>query len=151
MTATLAPVRTNRYAAVCARCQQTVPAETGALTRESGRWTVRHTDACEPRAARPARPVETMPDAGYYAVEWDGALRFYAVREGKGKWDGRRFLNRFRSDYMDRPSARERGEADARGERATDVYAALAALCQRDRVTHVTSRRLVRPMPKPVG
>jgi hypothetical protein len=54
-----------------------------------------------------------MPEAGYYAVEWNGDLKFYAVREGKGTWEGRRFLNRFRSDYLDRPSARERSEVVA--------------------------------------
>jgi hypothetical protein len=45
--------------------------------------------------------VET-PEPGYYAVEYAGVLRFYAVREGKGKWEGRTFLNRYRSDYQDR-------------------------------------------------
>jgi Family of unknown function (DUF6011) len=44
----------------------------------------------------------TVPEPGYYAVEWAGALRFYAVRKGKGKWEGRTFLNRFRSDFQDR-------------------------------------------------
>lgn len=55
-----------------------------------------------------AGPVVDMPEPGYYAVVYGGVLRFYAVREGKGKWSGRRFLHRFRSDYEDRIPAAER-------------------------------------------
>jgi hypothetical protein len=46
--------------------------------------------------------VVTVPEPGYYAVEYADVLRFSAVREGKGKWEGRTFLNRFRSDFQDR-------------------------------------------------
>jgi len=42
------------------------------------------------------------PPAGHYAVEYGDVLRFYVVKPGKGRWEGRTFLNRFRSDYMDR-------------------------------------------------
>ena len=36
--------------------------------------------------------------AGHYAVSYEGALRFYKIVDGKGRWDGYRFLNRYSSD-----------------------------------------------------
>jgi len=38
--------------------------------------------------------------AGHYAVEYLGVLRFYAVVEGKGRWEGRTFVNRYHSDDL---------------------------------------------------
>lgn len=64
----------------------------------------------ERRAARRTTgTASAMPEvpAGYYAAEYDGVLRFYAFREGKGRHAGRVFCNRFRSDYLDRVGARE--------------------------------------------
>lgn len=54
------------------------------------------------RKAAPAaaRPAGVKVECGYYAVEYAGALRFYAVREGKGKWAGRTFVNRYASDEL---------------------------------------------------
>ena len=43
-----------------------------------------------------------MPEPSRYAVEYGGVLRFYAVVDGKGRWEGRRFLNRFRSEELGR-------------------------------------------------
>lgn len=60
-----------------------------------------------PRAARVA-VAEDVPAPGYYAVEYQGVLRFYRVVAGKGKWEGRIFLNRFRSDLEDRVFPAER-------------------------------------------
>lgn len=37
---------------------------------------------------------------GHYAVEYLGTLRFYAVVEGKGRWEGRTFVNRYHSDDL---------------------------------------------------
>lgn len=54
---------------------------------------------------------------GYYAVVYSGVLRFYVVRAGKGKWEGRKFLNRYASDNELRIS---RTEQDA-------VFASIAA------------------------
>jgi hypothetical protein len=69
------------------------------------------------RKARPASAaptvVEVMPEPGYYAVPVEGVLKFFTVREGTGRWEGRRFLNRYRSDYLDRPGAAERKAAVA--------------------------------------
>jgi hypothetical protein len=69
-------------------------------------------DARAVRAAKRARPQgqaqDTMPEPGYYAVDYQDVLRFYRVAEGKGRWDGRRFLNRYRSDYQDRVGRAER-------------------------------------------
>ena len=61
------------------------------------------------RHAAAKAPAIDMPDAGYYAVEYDGALRFYRVAEGKGRWEGRRFINRFKSDELGRVSRLESG------------------------------------------
>jgi hypothetical protein len=46
-------------------------------------------------------------EPGYYAAEYQGVLRFYAFRAGKGRHTGRVFCNRFRSDYLDRVGAAE--------------------------------------------
>ena len=55
------------------------------------------------KAARFAKGAGAgVPEPGYYAVEYGDVLRFYRVVEGKGRWEGRRFLNRFRSDLQDR-------------------------------------------------
>jgi hypothetical protein len=71
-----------------------------------------------PRQAPAARPQQAAtPEPGYYAVEYGDVLKFYVVREGRGRWEGRRFLNRFRSDYTDRVGRDE--------QRA--VYAAITA------------------------
>ena len=59
------------------------------------------------RAAK--APAVDMPDAGCYAVKYDGTLRFYRVVEGKGRWEGRRFINRFKSDELGRVSRLESG------------------------------------------
>lgn len=110
--------RANRFDARCADCFQSVPADTGDLTRQDNRWITRHVGTCPPAPAPAATPtptvdVDVMPDAGYYAVDWNGDLKFYVVREGKGGWTGRKFLNRYRSDYLDRPAARERADVIA--------------------------------------
>jgi hypothetical protein len=50
-----------------------------------------------------ARKADTeLPEPGYYALDYAGALRFYRVVAGEGKHAGRTFLNRFRSDHQDR-------------------------------------------------
>lgn len=69
-----------------------------------------------PKAGGKAEQVET-PDPGYYCAEYQGVLRFYAVREGKGKWEGRTFLNRFKSDELGRVYRDEQ----------TEVYAQILA------------------------
>jgi hypothetical protein len=104
--------RANRFDARCADCFQPVPAGMGDLTRQDARWITRHVGTCPPApAATPT--VDIMPDTGYYAVEWNGDLKFYVVREGKGGWTGRKFLNRYRSDELDRPGVRERTDVIA--------------------------------------
>lgn len=62
-------------------------------------------------------PKGDTPEPGYYAVLHEGILRFYAVRAGKGRWEGRTFLNRYRSDFQDRVYRAEE----------TAVYAAILA------------------------
>ena len=52
-----------------------------------------------PRAK--AAQVE-FPAPGYYAVPYQDVLRFYRVAEGKGKYAGRTFINRYRSDFQNR-------------------------------------------------
>lgn len=48
----------------------------------------------------PARPPLVFPEPGYYAVFYDHTLRFYRVKEGKGYYTGRKFLDRFKSDEL---------------------------------------------------
>lgn len=47
---TTAATKSNRYAASCFECSQTVPANTGSLERFDGRWIVRHA-TCAAHAA----------------------------------------------------------------------------------------------------
>lgn len=55
-----------------------------------------------PKVGRAAKAEEVTVAPGYYAVEVGGVLRFYAVKAGKGRWEGRTFVNRFASDYFAR-------------------------------------------------
>lgn len=63
-------------------------------------------DAAKARkAAVAAAPVVkaaplTYPEDGYYAVEYDNALRFYRVKHGKGFYADRQFIDRFKSDEL---------------------------------------------------
>ena len=55
------------------------------------------------KARKAAGPAVRVADAvtvapGYYAVERAGTLYFYSVVEGKGRWAGRTFVNRYKSD-----------------------------------------------------
>ncbi len=59
-------------------------------------------------AAVPAAPALPMPSPGYYAVHYGDRLNFYRVADGKGRWAGRRFLNRYRSEYLARIPGDER-------------------------------------------
>jgi hypothetical protein len=72
-------------------------------------------------AARVAGAGAAMVDIepGYYAAEYQGVLRFYAFRAGKGRHAGRVFCNRFRSDYLDRVGAAE--QAVIRAAIAADI------------------------------
>ena len=117
--ATATQNRANRYATRCADCGGMVDAGAGDLTREAERWVTRHVGECpevvqaEPLTGAALAASQGMPEPGCYAVEWNGDLKFYRVKEGEGDNAGRIFLNRFRTDYLDRPAARERAEAVA--------------------------------------
>lgn len=50
--------------------------------------------------ARVERPALVFPEPGYYAVEYDHDIRFYRVKEGRGHYAGRRYLDRFKSDAL---------------------------------------------------
>lgn len=75
-----------------------------------------------PKVGVAAKAEEVKVEPGYYAVEYAGVLRFYKVKEGKGKWTGRTFINRYKSDYLDRTSRAE--QAAARVAIAADPHAA---------------------------
>jgi hypothetical protein len=91
----------------------------------------------ERRAAAPTVTASGVADVepGYYAVTYEGVLRFYAFRAGKGRHAGRVFCNRFRSDYLDRVGAREQAHvraaivADVAGTRA--LFASEIGSCWR--------------------
>lgn len=51
---------------------------------------------------------------GRYAVEFDGVLRFYVVQHGRGRWDGRTFVQRQVSDEEMRISFAEQRQALAK-------------------------------------
>ena len=59
----------------------------------------------------PVTPVAADVPEGRYAVELNGALRFYVVQYGKGRWSGRVFVSRQSSDNLLKISAHEAHEA----------------------------------------
>lgn len=63
----------------------------------------------QPRKS-PAAVTAAPAPTGYFAVEYAGALRFYRLAEGRGKWAGYVFVNRYISDDETRVS---RTESDA--------------------------------------
>jgi Family of unknown function (DUF6011) len=82
----------------------------------------RSTGAVGRAADRDGAGRATVVPAGHYAVEYLGTMRFYAVVEGKGRWAGRTFVNRYHSDDL---LDVHRTEAFAvRAEIAKDVEAA---------------------------
>ena len=95
---------------VAARLADRLPTMDARLASQTIEWLL-----AQPKKAPSV--AQSVPEPGYYAVPWRGVLRFYCVREGTGQWSGRRFLNRFRSDDLDRPTRQE----------VVDVYAAILA------------------------
>jgi hypothetical protein len=78
------------------------------------------------KAARAAGAVATVAEvavaAGYYAIERGSVLYFYRIVEGKGRWAGRTFVNRYKSDDEIKVSRTE--AADVRRIIALDPEAA---------------------------
>jgi uncharacterized protein (DUF2236 family) len=90
-----------------------------------------------------------MPTPGYYAVEYQSVLRFYAVKAGKGKWEGRTFINRFRSDELGRVFRPEQAEVVATiladPEAAAKTFAVETTHC------YVCGRRLTDAVSRELG
>ena len=102
-------------------------------------------DACRAErraAARTAAPAATgaVAPAGYYAVTYDGALRFYRVVAGKGRHAGRTFINRFKSDDETYVSRRE--YAVVMAAIVADVEAAAMAFVNESKHCRMCGRRL---------
>lgn len=94
------------------------------------------------RSARPAAAVTPSVPFGHYALPGAeaGAWEFYVVREGKGKWAGRTFVNRYRSDYTDRLTAGQ--QSAIMGRIAADVETAGQAFARETRHCRRCARRL---------
>jgi Family of unknown function (DUF6011) len=136
-----ATIRRNRYAADCAKgCGTRVQPESGALVKVNGRWGAEHFTGecpvlpvaapancggcedcdgealCAPRPIAPValvRPAVEVAD-GYYAVERGETLYFYrVVTKIDGRWAGRQFVNRFRSDDLLPVTRREQEDVRA--------------------------------------
>lgn len=100
-------------------------------------------------AATEAAPAASLPEPGFYAIDnLRGVLAFYVVREGTGRWAGRRFLNLYKSDELLRPSrvdiehfANAMSDPDAR-EAAQLAFARETTRCYRcgRRLTDAESR-----------
>jgi hypothetical protein len=77
------PVRTNGYAARCAKCGNTVPAGEGSLTKSGPNWIVEHLPFCPQESLVEIAPEETpaFVPAGRYTVTFaDGTYRTIRVR-----------------------------------------------------------------------
>lgn len=87
------------------------------------------------RKATPAAAPACEVTPGYYAVEYSGVMRFYKVVAGKGKWAGRTFVNRYKSDDEMRVSRTESNAVlaliAADQERCGERFAELLTRCRR--------------------
>jgi hypothetical protein len=86
--------RKNQYDGWCVNCRSKVPAEAGFCSRKAdGKWQVRHAVCPAPeKAPAPEFPVPV----GYYAIpsrKPGQDLDFFCIKAGKGKWEGRTFVN----------------------------------------------------------
>jgi hypothetical protein len=128
-------IRPNRYAADCAKgCGTRVQPGQGALVKPNGRWGAEHLQGECPTPGTPnVAPVqphqgENLAD-GCYAVERAGTLYFYrVVTKSEGRWAGRQFVNRFKSDDL-LPITRRESE-EARALILADVEAARATFAR---------------------
>jgi len=95
------------------------------------------------RAAGAATVAATPTVAhGHYALPGaeDGAWEFYVVKPGTGRWEGRTFCNRFRSDHLDRLTMRQ--QADVMARIAADVAMAGEAFARESARCRMCGRRL---------
>lgn len=76
-TTTATAPRTNRFAAKCANCANTVPAGEGLLSGARGAWTTVHAGTCPPPVARAAAPTET----GIFVTPEGTAIKVVKSRE----------------------------------------------------------------------
>lgn len=168
-----ATIRRNRYAADCAKgCGTRVQPEQGALVKVNGRYGAEHfAGECPvlPAAAdcggcehcdgeggcAPARPVALVRPAvtladGCYAVERAGTLYFYrVVTKSEGRWAGRQFVNRFRSDDLLPVTRREQDEV--RALIAADVEAARMRFAQELTRCYVCGKMLTDDLSRTLG
>lgn len=149
-------IRPNRYAADCARgCGSRVQPEQGALVKVNGRWGAEHLAGECPAPGTPnVAPIqpfqaETLED-GCYAVERAGTLYFYrAVTKSEGRWAGRQFINRFKSDDL-LPIARRESE-EARALILADVAAARARFVAETNHCYQCGKRLTDVISRGLG
>lgn len=106
-------------------------------TRNSIDMLIARRDAARVISAPNAPATSNPVPAGLYALPaGDGAWDFYKVVEGTGKWAGRTFVNRFRSDFEDRLTAAEQRRtlgliAAAGAETAGRAFAEHTQCCRR--------------------
>jgi hypothetical protein len=93
-------------------------------------------------ATRAAAPVAPVVAHGHYALPGAeaGAWEFYVVKAGTGRWAGRTFCNRYRSDYLDRLTMAQ--QAAVMGRIAEDVDAAGQAFAAQSERCRMCGRRL---------
>jgi hypothetical protein len=93
-----------------------------------------------PKVGVAAAAAKVEVPEGHFAVEVEGVLRFYRVKEGKGRWAGRVFVNRYASDYFTRISRME--ENAARVAIAADPKAAAERYAQEIGTCYACNRQL---------
>jgi Family of unknown function (DUF6011) len=105
----------------------------------------------ERKRAQPRGAAEfgVMPKPGYYCANYQGVLRFYRVVAGKGKWEGRTFINRYKSDELGRVFRAEQSEVVplilADPEAAAKLFAEATEHC------YVCGRRLTDALSRELG
>ncbi len=93
-----------------------------------------------PKVGVAAKAEVVAVPQGYFAVEVEGVLRFYRVKEGKGRWEGRVFVNRYSSDYFARIGRSE--EAAARVAIAADLKSAAERFAREIGTCYACNRQL---------
>ena len=127
----------NQYGGRCANCGVFVPERAGRIVKTAQGWKAAHLtpEACqEAQAQAPVeqpKPVVEFPvPVGYYAIpalQGTNDLDFFCVKAGKGKWEGRTFINRViggRVEFGGTPMTRDERDRAVAGILAYGVDAA---------------------------
>jgi hypothetical protein len=87
----------NQFGGKCANCGVYVAERAGRIVKTAQGWKAAHLtpEACEQAKAEAPAPEPFPVPLGYYAIpsRKGNDLDFFCIKAGKGKWEGRTFVN----------------------------------------------------------